>query len=209
MQQHLNLFVTQFVTLYALLEPIGHLSLFVALTGEQTIAERRRLAVLSVGFAFLILIFFAVLGQALLHAMGVSIRSFQIAGGLILFAFALTMIFSEPRRPTGVSDDKSLTAFAIYPLATPTIAGPGAILSVVLLSDNNRHNYWDQGITLAVVAAMMGVLLLTFLAGDYITRIIGASGANLVRRIMGIVIAAFSVDVVLTAIARWLNLPPI
>ncbi len=209
MQQHLNLFVTQFVTLYALLEPIGHLSLFVALTGEQTPSERRRLALLSVGFAFLILLFFAVLGQALLHAMGISVLSFQIAGGLILFAFALTMIFTDPKRPAGLADDKALMALAVYPLATPTIAGPGAILSVVLLSDNNRHAYGEQIVTVAVVAAMMGVLLVTFLAGDYITRVIGRSGANLVRRIMGIVIAAFSVDVVLTAIARWLHLPPI
>ncbi|MGU3495818.1 MarC family protein [Xanthobacteraceae bacterium A53D] len=209
MLEDFNLFITQFVTLYALLEPISHLSMFLALTGDHTPAERRKLAVLSVLFSMLILTFFALVGQALLHAMDISVLSFQIAGGIILFLFSLQMIFSGPHQATGPKDEKSLASFAIYPLATPTIAGPGAMLSVVLLADNNRASFVAQGITVAAVGSVMLILLVTFLAGDLVNRLIGSSGTNLVRRIMGMIIAALSVNLILTALAKWLSLPPI
>lgn len=209
MLEDYDLFITQFVTLYALLEPIGHLSLFLALTGEHSKADRLRLAILSPLFAFAVLSFFALAGQTLLNAMNVSILSFQIAGGIILFSFSLSMIFGEAKKPSGVPEEKNLISQAIYPLATPTIAGPGAILSVVLLADNNRGSPIAQSMTVLAVASMMMLLMGAFLAGDIITRLIGSGGTNLVRRVMGILIAALSVDLVLSALAKWLHLPPI
>lgn len=209
MLEDYDLFITQFVTLYALLEPIGHLSLFLALTGDQSKADRRKLAILSPLFAFAVLAFFSVAGQTLLNAMNVSILSFQIAGGIILFTFSLSMIFGETKKPTGPVEEKSLISQAVYPLATPTIAGPGAILSVVLLSDNNRGSLMAQSMTVLAVATIMLLLMGAFLAGDIITRLIGSGGTNLVRRVMGILIAALSVDLVLSALAKWLHLPPI
>ena len=106
-------------------------------------------------------------------------------------------------------EEKNLISQAIYPLATPTIAGPGAILSVVLLADNNRGSLIAQSMTVLAVASMMMLLMGAFLAGDIITRLIGSGGTNLVRRVMGILIAALSVDLVLSALAKWLHLPPI
>ncbi|QTL04258.1 MarC family protein [Aquabacter sp. L1I39] len=211
MTDDLNLLVTQFVTLWAVLEPISHLSMFMAVTSELSNKGRRRAAVLATFFAFLILVFFIVVGQALLEAMGISILSFQVAGGLILFVYAMTMIFTEMGKPQAleIDEDKHLAAMAVYPLATPVIAGPGAILSVMILANNNRHSIHDQVITITVVAALMVIMLVLFFLAKYLLMVIRQSGANLIRRIMGIILAALAVDIVLTSLAKWLNLPPI
>lgn len=211
MSDDLNLLVTQFVTLWAVLEPISHLSMFMAVTSELTDKGRRRAAVLATFFAFLILVFFIVVGQALLDAMGISILSFQVAGGLILFVYAMTMIFTDMGKPQAleIDEDKHLASMAVYPLATPVIAGPGAILSVMILANNSRHSIHDQVITIAVVAALMVIMLVLFFLAKYLLLVIRQSGANLVRRIMGIILAALAVDIILTSLAKWLNLPPI
>ncbi len=211
MLQDYNLLVTQFVTLWAVLEPISHLSLFLATTSEMTPQHRRRVAMYCCMFAFLILVFFILVGRALLDAMGISSLSFQIAGGLVLFIYATGMIFSEPHSPPAleVGSDKHLMSLAVYPLAIPIIAGPGAILSVVILADNNRHVLSHTAITIFVVAVLMLILMVLFWLGEYVIRVIGSAGANLIRRIMGLVLAALSVNIVLTAVAQWLSLPPI
>lgn len=211
MLEDFNLFLTQFVTLWAVLEPISHLSLFLATTSEMTPKQRHRAAVLSCFFAFLILVFFIIAGRALLDAMNISVLSFQIAGGLILFIYATSMIFSEPHTPPSleVGSDKHIASLAVYPLAIPIIAGPGAILSVVILSDNNRNVWEHQAVTIAVVGLLMAILVVLFWLGGYVIKVIGASGTNLIRRIMGLVLAALSVDIVLNALSQWLRLPPI
>lgn len=211
MEGTFNQIVTQFVTLWAVLEPISHLSLFLAFTSEMTKAQRHKAAVLACFFAFLILVFFILVGRALLDAMEISELSFRIAGGLVLFMYATSMIFSEPRTPQAieVDSDKHVASMAVYPLAIPVIAGPGAILTVVILSDNNRHILSQQAVTIGVIAVLMLILMALFWLGDYVIRVIGASGASLIRRIMGLILAALSVDIVLTALAKWLSLPPI
>jgi multiple antibiotic resistance protein len=97
----------------------------------------------------------------------------------------------------------------VFPLATPVIAGPGAILSVMLLANNNRHQVLEQSITLTVIAVLMVLMLVMFLLAEYLLMVIRQSGANLIRRIMGIILAALAVDIVLTGLAKWLSLPAI
>jgi multiple antibiotic resistance protein len=132
--------VTQFLTLWAMLDPIGHLPLFLGATGDLTRQERRRAAILAVVFAFFILTFFGVAGQFLLHAMGISLMSFQIAGGIILMLFSISMVLGDPPSPARSAADPRSDPLnvAIYPLATPIIAGPGSMLAIILLTDNNR-----------------------------------------------------------------------
>lgn len=211
MESVFNQTVTQFVTLWAVLEPISHLSLFLAFTADMTRAQRHKAAVLACLFAFLILVFFILVGRALLDAMDISELSFRIAGGLVLFMYATSMIFKEPQTPPAieVGSDKHIAALAVYPLAIPVIAGPGAILTVVILSDTNRHILSLQAVTISVIAALMVIMMVLFWLGDYVIRVIGAPGASLIRRIMGLILAALSVDIILTSIAKWLNLPPI
>jgi multiple antibiotic resistance protein len=100
-------------------------------------------------------------------------------------------------------------AVAVYPLATPIIAGPGSMLTIVLLMDNNRFSYSGQAITLASLAIVLAALLVMFLAGHPLERLIGRGGIQLLRRIMGLLLSALAVNLVLSAIATWLSLPPI
>jgi multiple antibiotic resistance protein len=207
-QKHL---VTQFLTLWAMLDPISHLSLFLGATSDLSSADRRRAAVLGVVVAFLILVFFGVAGQFLLEAMGISLLSFQIAGGIILLLFSITMVLGDPPSASTSAADPGSDALnvAVYPLATPIIAGPGSILAIILLTDNNRFTLSEQATTLGVLAVVLGMLLAIFLLGDIIGKFIGRIGTNVLRRIMGLIIAAISINLIVSALAKWLNLPPI
>lgn len=220
-----DLLITQFITLWAVLDPIGHLTLFLGATQTLGARQRRLAALLSVAMAFAILVVFGFAGQYLLHGMGVSLLSFQIAGGIILLLFAIHMVLGEKSHaeamaapatphPDGAShsppaDANSVVDIAVYPLAMPIIAGPGAILTIIVLMDNNRDSLTHQFETIAVLAAVMLVLLTTFALGGQISRLIGTGGANLLRRIMGLILSAVAVNLILNAVAQWLKLPEI
>jgi multiple antibiotic resistance protein len=204
-----TLFVTQIVTLWAVLDPVGHLPLFMSATGGLDEKQRRRAALLGILFAFGVLVLFGLAGQALLRAMGVSLLSFQVAGGIILFIFAVSMVLGDHRTHKGDAVAESAMAIAVHPIAMPIIAGPGALLSMVLLMDNNRYSPWQQAVTVGALVAVLAAMLATFLLGGLIQRAIGAGGTNMLRRVMGLILAALAVNMVLSAFALWLQLPAI
>ncbi|MBC9209409.1 MarC family protein [Roseomonas aerophila] len=204
-----TLFVTQVVTLWAVLDPVGHLPLFMSATGGLDEKQRRRAALFGVLFAFGVLVLFGLAGQALLRAMGVSLLSFQIAGGIILFLFAVSMVLGDHRTHKGDTAAESAMSIAVHPIAMPIIAGPGALLSMVLLMDNNRYSPWQQVVTVGALVAVLAAMLGTFLLGGLIQRVIGEGGTNMLRRVMGLILAALAVNMVLSAFALWLQLPSI
>ncbi|HWV43376.1 MarC family protein [Pseudorhodoplanes sp.] len=211
-----TLFLTQLLTLWAVVDPVSHLPLFMGATADFNAAERRRAAVLSVLMAFVILTAFGFGGQYLLSAMGISLLSFQIAGGIVLFLFAVSMVLGDashalkvPAKRGEAARRDAVMAIAVYPLATPIIAGPGSMLTIVLLMDNNRHSHAEQVMTVAALATALAGLLLIFLAGDWVERVTGSGVTQLLRRIMGLLLSALAVNLVLSAVAAWLKLPPI
>ena len=147
--------------------------------------------------AFLILAGFLYLGQYLLEVMRIEMLSFQIAGGVVLFLFALSMIFDKSSA-TSAPADKGHDV-AVFPLAMPSIATPGALLSVVVLTDNNTHHFLQETLTCAVLALVLGVTLVLMLAGNWFIRVIGRSGANILCRVMGMILAAVAVQMVYSA----------
>jgi multiple antibiotic resistance protein len=199
--------LTEFVTLWVMVDPLGSVPVYLAVTAGLDPAVRRKAAFLSVGVAFLVLLFFIVAGQIVLVALGISLLSFQIAGGIVLFLFALQLIHGNIASAHGETRTTSGLEHAIYPLAIPSIAGPGAMLSVVLLTDNSRHDIPDQALTVVVLAIVLVVTLLLFLLAEPVARLIGKSGASIISRIMGMLLAAVAVDTVLRALAAWLKLP--
>jgi multiple antibiotic resistance protein len=205
-----NLVVTQVVTLWAVLDPIGHLPLFLATTAGLQPSERRRVARIGVSLAFLILAVFSLAGQLLLHAMGVSLLSFQIAGGVILFLFAVSMALGTSGTPAGPgSPGHSVLSIAIHPLATPIIAGPGSLLTMVLLMDNNRLSAMQQALTVLALAAVLVVMFIVFLLSEPIRKFLGNGGSDVLRRIMGLILAALAINMILSAVSLWLHLPEI
>ena len=189
--------------LWATIDPIGTMALFAAMTASLTPEQRRRTAFRTVAYAAVVLVSAIVLGQFLLSAMGVRLVSFQLAGGLILFLFGLQMIFGSGTAEAGGDPGHDI---AVFPLAIPATATPGAILGVILLTDNHTYPVATQAGTTLVMLAILGVTLLMLLASTHILRVIGNSGASILTRVMGMILAALSVEFVMNAlgIGEWI-----
>ena len=198
----------EFVTLLIVVNPLGALPMFLALSGELDAGARRRMALISVAVSFAVLLFFMVAGGFLLEKMGISLRSFQIAGGVVLFLLALDMVRGTTlaAAPAGATHDHA-TSLAIYPLAIPKIAGPGTMLTVVLLTDDHRFNLVELSLTTVVVAVVLAITLIMLLLAGRISRLIGAAGANIIGRVLGMLLIALAVHTVLSAMSVWLGLP--
>jgi multiple antibiotic resistance protein len=201
-QDHLS----EFVTLFLVLNPFGLLPVFMALTASFDWRERRMTALTAVLVALALLVFFVIGGNFLLRQMGIAIRAFQIAGGIVLFLVALDMVHGRISASVDAKQGAHRVV-AIYPLAFPLIAGPGSFITVILLTDDDRFNFLGQLATIAVVAIVLAIQFLILLAATPISRAIGSVGVNVIGRIMGMLLAALSVGMVLTAIGQWLNLP--
>ncbi|WP_425106198.1 MarC family protein [Ancylobacter sp.] len=201
--------IQEFVTLWVVIDPLGTLPVFLAATTGFSVAERKKAAVLSVIISFGVLVFFALAGSWLLRAMDVSIDSFQIAGGIVLFLFALTMIQGKSHADPHTPAEMNPMEIAVYPLAIPSIASPGAMLAAVVLSDNARHDFPDRMMTIVTFSLVLLVTLAIMLAAGRLVNIIGRGGASIISRVMGMILAAMAVDLILSAAAKWLNLPPI
>jgi multiple antibiotic resistance protein len=198
----------EFVKIWVVVDPVGTVPVFLAATVGMTAEARRRVAVRAALIAAGILMFFLVLGQFLLHAMEVRLDSFQIAGGIVLFLFALTMIFgpAKPEAEAKLDPDPGDHDVAVFPLAVPSIASPGAMLAVVVLTDHNRFSVPEQAVTATVMLCCVGITCVLMLLAGPINRVIGSGGASIVSRVMGIILAAVAIDGVLGAISDYFGL---
>ena len=153
--------------------------------------------------AFLILLFFIVIGQIILDGMEVSLDAFQISGGVILFLFALTMIFGEGKpeqEKNRITDYKHVT---IFPIAIPSLASPGAIMAVVLMTNNQIYSIQEQAITTIVVLVVIGITCLILLTANYLQKIIGSYGITVLSKIMGLILASYAVQSILSGISNY------
>jgi multiple antibiotic resistance protein len=197
--------VSDFVLLFAVIDPIGTVPIFISATRGQTEGDRRRVARRSATVAGGILLFFIVVGEFVLKAMDVPIVAFQISGGIILFLFALTMIFGESKPETEANDIHRSNDVAIFPLATPSIASPGAMMAVVLLTQNDLHTVNEQIVTTVLMLAVVGVTYILMRCASPITRLIGEGGANVVSRVMGTILASVAATEVLEGIKHYFS----
>lgn len=189
--------IGKFVVLWAVIDPIGTVPVFISATAERTVAERRRIALIASLAAAGILLFFIVLGEPVLLAMGVPLMAFQIAGGIVLFLFALTMIFGESKPEGETQMVRSVQDTAIFPLATPSIASPGAMMAVVLLTENQSNSFLDQAVTAAIMLLVISMACGLMLIAGTISKLIGSGGASIVSRVMGLILASIAATNVL------------
>lgn len=190
--------LTDFVCLYVVIDPIGTVPIFLSVTGQSEPALARRIAWESILVGGGVLLGFLILGQVILHAMHVSMDSFQVAGGIVLFLFAMTMVFGIEH--SGASNISPRNNPAVFPLAMPAIAGPGAILAVVVLTDNERYNYLHQARTAGVLLVVLFVQWILLRAAGPIQSRLGHSGTNILSRVMGLILAGVSVETVAAGI---------
>lgn len=195
--------IAALVMLWAVIDPIGTVPVFISVTKGRTPAEMRKIAGVASLTAAGILIFFIVVGEIVLNAMGVPLPAFQIAGGLILFLFALTMVFGESKPETESKVGGSAEQTAIFPLATPSIASPGAMMAVVLLTDNSRILIVEQLIIAGLMVVVVGAAYLLMLGAGWISKVIGDGGASIVSRVMGLILASIAATNVLEGIKEY------
>ncbi|RLL71787.1 MarC family protein [Paenirhodobacter hankyongi] len=189
----------EFITLWVVIDPIGTLPVFIAVTAGMSAHQRRAVAVRAVIVSFVVLALFIVLGQVVLDALGLALPAFQIAGGIVLFLFALTMIFGHSKPEEEIAEAERVRQTSVFPVAIPSIASPGAMLTVVILTDNDRFAIAHQAVTTALMALVLAVTLGIMLAASPLLRVIGTTGAAVISRVMGMLLAAVAVDAVLRA----------
>jgi multiple antibiotic resistance protein len=193
-----------FLMLFVTIDPIGTLSLFVPLTATTPPAQRPRVALRSVLYGGGILITFLVAGQIVLNGLGVRLESFQIAGGVILFLLGLQMVFGTGIAASGAAPEAGYDV-AVFPLAIPSIASPGAITAVVVLTDNDRFSLLHQVETGVVLLAVLGITYGVLRLANPIHGVIGDTGATVMVRVMGLLLAALAAEELLeslTTVAR-------
>ena len=199
-------YVQDALILWATIDPIGTLAIFVSQTSHLTAAARRRIAVRVVIYAGSVLLGAILVGQLILTGMGIRLLSFQVAGGLILFLFGLQMIFGSASSRMLSEPDHDV---AVFPLAIPATATPGAILAVILLTDNHLYPIAVQAGTALVTVAILLVTLGILLNTSRIIGVIGMNGASVLTKVMGMILAALSVEFVMEALGveQWLGAP--
>lgn len=198
----LTLFATAFVTVLVIMDPIGNIPIFLALTKGQDVPERRRSALLASSVAGVVILAFALCGQQVLALLGISLESLQVAGGLLLLVIALELL-----HPSG-GGSSSLAAgdtnIALVPLGTPLLAGPGAIAATMLYSRQAD----DLGGSLSVMFAIAAVLAVVYLSMRYASvfaRVLRDNGIELLSRVMGLLVAAIAVQLVARAVEAWIT----
>ncbi|MBB3166840.1 MarC family protein [Simiduia aestuariiviva] len=197
-------FLQDALIIWATIDPIGTMAIFVSITAELSAQERQQAAKRTVLYAGAVLIGAIVIGQLLLTAMGIRLISLQLGGGIILFLFGLQMIFGAPYQKLKQDPNHDM---AVFPLAIPGTATPGAILAVILLTDNHIHPIPVQVGTALITIAILFVTWLLLSFSQKILSVIGNAGAAILTKVMGMILAALSVELVMNAIGveQWLK----
>jgi len=190
-------FITAFVTLFLIIDPIGLLPMFIALTSGTTSSERRGIALRATGVSFFILALFALVGENLLSAVGIGMPAFRIAGGMLLFLTAVDMLFERrSARRDKQSEEAERIDPSVFPMATPLIAGPGSIAAAILLAGQDDHGINAILLTISAVICVLVVALVLFLSSNLLERLLGKTGINVITRLLGMLLAALAVQFV-------------
>jgi len=196
-----ELFLSAFVTLFVVIDPLGCGPIFAGLTSGASDAHRRAMAIRATLVAAFVLVLFALVGQPFLRVLGIGLDAFRIAGGIMLFLIALEMVFEKrtARRETRaqeVSADPAHDDISVFPMGIPMIAGPGSIASVMLLMA--RTDGLDRSlVVLAALAAILILTLVSLLAAGWLMRLMGKRLEAMLTRLLGVVLAALAAQFVI------------
>jgi len=190
---------SSFVTLFVTIDPPGLAPLFLALTAGMSRSERLQVANRATVTAFAVLVLFAVAGLGILSVFGITIHAFRIAGGVLLFFIAFEMIFEKRQdrkeKSAEIARGDHIRSIAIFPLAIPLIAGPGAISATILLS-GTYSDVLERLALIAIVAVNIAVAWLVFVAAERLDHLLGATGRTVLTRLLGLILAALAVQFV-------------
>lgn len=190
-------YITAFVTLFVVIDPIGLAPLFIALTRGMTAQQRRRIGLRSVAISAVLLTLFGLAGEQILQGIGISLSAFRIAGGMLLFLTALDMLFerrTERREGQSAPDDHDPS---VFPLAMPLIAGPGALATMILLAGQQGGGAVHVLLIHMMMFAVLAITLAFFEMAGPLARALGRTGTIVVTRLLGMLLAALSVQFII------------
>jgi len=188
-----------FLTLFVVVDPVGIAPVFLGLAGGRPVGEQARIARRAVVVAGVVLFGFALGGAWLLEKLGISMNAFQIAGGILLFRIAVGMVLAAPHeRETREEEEeaRSRADVSVFPLAIPLIAGPGALASMMILVGEAGREPLLLGAVFAMAAAVLALTWLALRLASPLGRILRRTGANVVTRVLGVLLAALAVQYV-------------
>ncbi len=194
-----------FTTFFATIGPIDVAAVFAGLTAGHSPQQRRRLALKGSAIALGVLLVFALFGETLLARLGISLPALRTAGGILLLLMAIDMVFARPSggnttTPKEAEEAAARRDISVFPLATPLIAGPGAMGAAILLVAEAEGDRTAQA---TVIAVLVAVVLLTFvllLIAGQIQRLLGVTGLNVIARVVGVLLAALAVQFIFDGI---------
>ena len=194
----LHIFLTAFATLFVAIGPVEVASMFLALTPGMAAVHRRQLATIAAGVAAAVLLAFALGGIQLLSLIGVGLPAFRTAGGVLLLMTSAEMLLRRHSGLTSITsteeiEAKERTQIAIFPLAIPLTAGPGSMTAIVLLMGRS-HTALAQGLVLLALLLVIAMTFLAMLLSQPLMRVLGITGANVVARVSGILLAALAMQ---------------
>lgn len=200
----ISFFITAFAAIFVVVDPPGLAPLFLALTQDHTSSERKVIAIRACLISAITLTLFCLTGQAILDFIGISMPAFRISGGILLFLTAIDMLFERrtQRREDQASSNLDKVDPSVFPLSTPLIAGPGAITTIILLASEKKGEWLG---TLTVIGVTWLIVLMTFvfmLIAPLLERILRRTGIVVVTRILGLLLAALSIQFVLDGISQ-------
>jgi multiple antibiotic resistance protein len=202
----MELFGSALVTFLVIIDPPGCAPIFASLTRGTTLAHRRAMAIRSSVIAWAILMFFALLGKPMLQALGISLASFRIAGGVMLFMIALDMVFERrterrEKRAESIEGTPEAEDISVFPMAIPMITGPGSIASAMLWvsrADTNVH----VAVVLAAITVVILITMVTLLAAGPLMRLIGERMEAMITRILGVILAALAAQFIVDGLKQ-------
>lgn len=196
-----------FTTFFVTISPIEAAAMFAVITAGSTAAHRRSMAIRGSLIASGIMLVFALFGELLLSALGISLAALRTSGGILLLLIGIDMVFARSSGGTSTTDDETKEAeqkqdISVFPLATPLIAGPGAMGAAILLMANAEGDLQTQAIVIACLLAVLLMTFVTLLGATYIQKFLGVTGLHVISRIFGVLLSALAVQFIFDGISQ-------
>jgi multiple antibiotic resistance protein len=202
----LNTFFYALVALLVIVDPPGTAAVFAAMTPHYTTAERRDQARRACLIAFVVLAVFGLAGESLLASLGIGLPAMRVAGGILLFITAADMVRgghavrnTDEEREAAIRTEEDI---AVFPLAIPLIAGPGAMTSMVVLHSHAGGDPWRIFAIEAAVAVVIGLQFIALLGARWVSRLLGDTGASVAGRVLGVLLAALAAQIALDGLKQ-------
>ena len=188
-----------FTTFFATIGPVDVAAIYAALTASVKPRERRRMALKGSAIALGIMLVFLLLGNDVLTYMGISLPALRTAGGILLLLIGIKLVFAEPSGGTSTTEDETREAeskddLSVFPLATPLIAGPGAMGAAILLMGNTGGDVQLGAVVVAAAVAVILITLILLLVATQVQRLLGVTGLQVISRIFGVLLTALAVQ---------------